>query len=410
MKISSIAFYTRARRSAKLRPFILPILFGSAILCRAQADGNKPQGIADHLSKAQEYLSEKRQDLAIPELQSAAALDPENVETQGNLGVLLYFQGREAEAIPHLRAAVEQRPSLSKIQGILGIAEVHEHDPVNGRKDLEASFAHLQDAKFKAKVGLELVSLYTKSGDLDLAGSVLAALKKVTPDNPEVLYAIYRTYTDLSFEAMLSLSLAAPDSAQMHQLLAHEEMKEGNTKGAIAHYRKAIAIDTYLPGVHFELAELLHTSTDQVAKAQAEQEYRAALAQNPQDEKAIIRLAEIAAAKGDNKQATDEYLRCVELEPGDAEAKLGLAKVLIETNETAKALSLLEESVRLEPTNAAAHYRLSTAYRKMGRLDDARREVTLYKQYKDMKEKLRDLYKELLIQPQEIHVEGQDEK
>jgi len=95
---------------------------------------------------------------------------------------------------------------------------------------------------------------------------------------PEVLYAAYRTYADLSGEAMVSLSLVAPDSAQMHQLLAHEETREGNTNGAIAQYRKAIALDPHLPGVHFELGELLHTSQDPAVKNEAEEEYRAALA------------------------------------------------------------------------------------------------------------------------------------
>ena len=40
-----------------------------------------------------------------------------------------------------------------------------------------------------------------------------------------------------------------------------------------------------------------------------------------------------------------------------------------------KALPLLEASAQLEPTNATVHYRLATLYRKMGRVDDAKREV-----------------------------------
>jgi hypothetical protein len=46
----------------------------------------------------------------------------------------------------------------------------------------------------------------------------------------------------------------------------------------------------------------------------------------------------------------------------------------------------------------------------MGRMDDARREEELYKQYKDMKEKLRALYKDVLIQPKEIRADDQDDK
>jgi hypothetical protein len=61
--------------------------------------------------------------------------------------------------------------------------------------------------------------------------------------------------------------------------------------------------------------------------------------------------------------------------------------------------------VKLEPSNAVAHYRLAILYRKKGRVEDANHEVDLYKKYKELKEKLRSLYQELMIQPQEITAE-----
>ena len=102
-----------------------------------------------------------------------------------------------------------------------------------------------------------------------------------------MLYArLPHGYSDLAGESMLALSLAAPDSAQMHQLLAHGAiLGRGNTIPAIAQYRKAIAINPHLPGVHFELAEVLRNSTDETLKKEAEEEYHAALLANPQDEK-----------------------------------------------------------------------------------------------------------------------------
>jgi tetratricopeptide (TPR) repeat protein len=299
---------------------------------------------------------------------------------------------------------------MSKIQGLLGLAEVHALDVTHGRKDLEAAFPLITEQKFKVEVGLELVGIYTQSGDLEEAGSVLAQLRKAAPDNAEVLYASYRTYSDLSGESMIALSLAAPDSAQMHQMLAHEETRQGNTNGAIAQFRKAIDVDTHLPGVHFELAELLNTSQDAAVKKGAEQEYRAALKEDPQDEKSILRLAEIEAQKGNLRQSYDGYTKAVALQPADADAKLGLAKALTEMNQPDKALKVLEETVQLEPTNATAHYRLGTLYRKVGRAEDAKREMELYKKYKDMKEKLSALYKELQIQPKEISADEPDQK
>ena len=374
-------------------------------------ESKAPQdSFAAHIQKARQYLEQKRPELAIPELQAAAAIEPDNFETQGNLGVLLYFQGRLTDAIPHLRAAVNGQPGLGKIQGLLGLAEVRTQDFQQGRKDLEAAFPQIAEPKFQIEVGLELVSLETQTGDLDDASSVVAQLRKVTPDDPEILYAAYRTYSDLMGESMLALSLASPDSPQMHQVMAHEQNRQGNTAGAIEQLRKAISINPHLPGAHFELAELLRLSQDDAAKKQAEGEYLAALKDNPQDQKAILRLAEIDAAKGDIQQSLKGYTKAVELQPSDADAKLGLAKALIALNEKDKALKLLEETVQLDPTNATAHYRLGAMYREMGRTDDSRKEIELYKKYKDMKEKLQALYKQLQIQPKEASVDEPDQK
>ena len=171
------------------------------------------------------------------------------------------------------------------------MAENRTLDFANARKDMEAAFPALQDPRFQVQLGLELVGLDTRErrpregrrSHRAVAQDRSGRMRKCSmpPTAPIPILPASRCSR---------LSLAAPDSAQMHQLLAHEDTRQGNTDGAIAQYRKAIAIDPHLPGVHFELAELLHTSADEAVKKEAEQEYHAALLENPQDEKAILRL------------------------------------------------------------------------------------------------------------------------
>jgi tetratricopeptide (TPR) repeat protein len=361
-------------------------------LCFAQVASDTPQQIAEYSRKIQQYLQEKKPELAIPELQGLVALDPNNADARGNLGVLLFFKGNCADATPQLRAATNLRTGLWRVEVLLSICE------------------KLDDEKLRQEAGMELIEIYSGTGDLDKAAGVVTVLREHDPTNLDVLYTAYRIYMDLAGESMLSLSLVDPDSAQMHRMIAHEEKRQGNNARAIAQYRKAIALDPKLPGIHFELAELLYASQNEKDKKEAEQEYLAALAENHEDQKTVRKLAEIDAQKGNTQQAFAGFTRAVQLQPRDTDAKLGLAKTLIDMNQLDKAQALLEETVQEEPSNAICHYRLATLYRKIGRMDDAKREVEIYKKYKDMKEKLRTLYKELQIQPEETPADVQDGK
>lgn len=385
-------------------------LFFSTSLCFAQVASDTQQQIAQHNRKIQQYLQEKKPDLAIPELQALVALDPNDADARGNLGVLLFFKGDCADAAPQLHAATTERAGLWRIQVLLGICERKLGDMASARADFESAFPHLEDDKVRIEAGMELIEIYTSAGDLDKAAAIVEPLRAHDPTNVSVLYAAYRIYSQLAGEAMLSLSMVDPDSAQMHRVMAQEETRRGNTNGAIAQYRKAIAIDPHLAGIHFELAELLNTSGDVQIQKEAMQEYRVALAANPADEKTLCRLGEIDAARGDISKAYAEYSKAVDLQPADADAKLGLANVLIEMNQQDKALTLLEQIIQSDPANATAHYRLGMIYRKNGRLEDAQREVALYKKYKEMKVKLGAIYKEMDILPSVIRPDRPDEK
>ena len=64
-------------------------------------------------------------------------------------------------------------------------------------------------------------------------------------------------------------------------------------------------------------------------------------------------------------------------------------------NEQEKALELYTKAIQLDPTNATVHFQLGTLYRQMGRPEDAPRELSEYKKYKEMMEKLRIIYRDM---------------
>jgi cytochrome c-type biogenesis protein CcmH/NrfG len=171
--------------------------------------------------------------------------------------------------------------------------------------------------------------------------------------------------------------------------------KRGNILQAIENYRAALKLDPQLPGIHFELAEMLSTLATPEGSQEAESEYKAALAANPRDEQSERRLGDIALKANDLPKAFEHYTRAVQLQPADAEANIGLAKVFMSRDELQKAEPLLQHALQLDLTNAMAHYRLSTIYRQTGRSTEAKHEIEEYQKYRKMKEKLREIYRDL---------------
>ena len=382
----------------RLFSFLLLFSLSGVGLAGAQSgQGSVSQQIQAHERQAHELLSQKKPELAAKEFAAVVALDPNNIDAQANLGVLLFFQKDYLQAEPHLRKAVEQQPELTKIRALLGMAERNLGQTDLARTDLQAVVGQLKEPGVRLEAGLELIELYTATQDLPKAAAVVETLRQGAPDDPRILYAAYRIYSDLAGESMLDLSVAAPESGQMHQAMAHELNRERDNPGTIANLRKALAIDPHLPGIHYELAEALRISPDLKLRAEAEQQYKLAVAANPRDEKSITRLGDLAVEKDNFDAAVTYYKQALALAPGEADATLGLAHVYIEKDQSASALPLLEPLVASDPTNVLAHYRLSTAYRKLKRPDDARRELDAYQKYKGIKDKMRSIYKEMRL-------------
>lgn len=379
------------------------LVMGGANSLAAQSDGGSiARQVQMHQQRAQGLLAEKKPELAAKEFAAIVSIDPNNLDAQANLGVLLYFQKDYAGAEPHLRAAVNLQPDLTKIRALLALCERRLGKTESAQTELETVIPQLTEKNLLLEAGLELIEIYTASDNLVKAAGVVTVLKERVPTDPRVLYAAYRIYTDLTAEALLNLSIAAPNSGQLHQAMAHELGRVGDLNGAIANYRAAVAADPLLPGIHFELAEALHSSPEVKLKAEAEQEYKAAVAANALDDKALSRLGDVVAEEGRLDEAEKNYKQALAIAPDDVDAKVGLAFVYSQKNNSAAALPLLESAVAADPGNIMAHYRLSAVYRALNRPDDAKREIAEYKKYKDLKDKLRTIYKDMKIDTSQV--------
>ena len=139
---------------------------------------SRQQQIEAHARQAAEYLRQNQPDLAVSEFRAIVALDPNNVDARGNLGVVLFFEGSYADAIPELRTTLKMRPTLWKIQALLGIAEKRTGDINAARDDLEKAFPNVSDQKIRIETGMELIEIYSGTGDLDKAAAIVSVLRE----------------------------------------------------------------------------------------------------------------------------------------------------------------------------------------------------------------------------------------
>src|SRR5579859_6944809 len=204
-----------------------------SILCFPQDQNDKQQQIAEHGRKAQEYLQQKRPDLALPELQAVVALDPTNTDAVANLGVLLFFKNDCANALTQFRAANAQRNDLWRIQFLQAVCEGRMGDITDARRDFEGVYPHIEDPKLKLEAGTSLVQIYESADDLDKAAQLDDELRAANPTNLPLIYEAYRLHTKMAGEAMLALSLVDPNSPEMHQVMGHEALRYGDFPGAI---------------------------------------------------------------------------------------------------------------------------------------------------------------------------------
>lgn len=355
------------------------------------AQENKVAGLEQQVQK---FLQEQKPQLAIPVLREIVSRDPNNINGQANLGVLLFFEGSYAEAIPHMRSALQMKADLWRVEALLGIAEKRTGDPKQAQEDLERAFSNLDDKKIQAQAGLELIELDSASAQLEKALAVAVKLEDLAPRDPQILLAVHHVSRQIMDQSLLTMMMAAPDSAEMHMISAGELARQGDHTNAIAQYRETIRLNPTLPGAHFELAELLRTSPDPALNSQAEEEYRVAIKVNEYDELSWRQLAGVLSAKGDFKTAEEYFKKSLALQPRDSDAKTGLAIVMISTNRTEEAISLLESALHDDPTNMVAHYRLSILYRRTGRAADAQRELDAFHHYQEMKDNLGKVYKQ----------------
>jgi tetratricopeptide (TPR) repeat protein len=371
------------------------LVLGASAAPQTAASGSTAAVTAD-LERGQAALRTGDQAAATEEFRAALRLDPSNVEAHANLGAIAFFRGDCAAAEPELRAALRGAPSLIRAKALIAVCENRLGQP-NAVADMESAFARIDDPKLRTQLGIELANVYYQQGNLEKTEDVLRTLLAADPDNVDVLFFAQRVYSELADSTLNKLAILAPDSARMEQLIAERLINAGDLKDAVIHYRKAIAMDPRLPGMHFELAEALMEGTPDDASAQEEagRELQSAIQRDGDSAGVECELGRISLLQFHTDQALAHYQRAYQMDPQDPIAQLGLADVAEKQGNLKEAARYLGMAVESDPLNAEAHYKLCQVDKKLGLDADAQKELKLYLDIRASRDKARALFREM---------------
>jgi len=240
------------------------------------------------------------------------------------------------------------------------------------------------EKQLKVKGGLAAVRCGLALDQVDDVVSVLLWLTREFPADPDVLYLSTHTYSDLSTRFALQLGRMAPLSHQARELNAEALESQGRWDDAAAEYKQILKQEPGLPGIHYRLGRVILSRPATATTAEdARTEFQAELQIDPKNAGAEYVLGELSRGSQQWEDAIEHFSRASRLDANFADAFLGLGFSLNSAHRYAEAIPPLETEVRLQPANPTGHYQLAISYHKIGREQDAAREMALFQQTSD---------------------------
>ena len=242
-----------------------------------------------------------------------------------------------------------------------------------------------QDGRSHMMLAMSLFNL----GEFARADQAFTAVSSQTLQDPRAAYSWAYSLAH-SGKQQHANEIASALSGQelpsdVMSLVCHLFMDTENYEQSVACFRKAYQSDPNLKLAHYQVAESL-IRLDRPADAIPE--LRQELAMTPDDPDVQYLLAFALLQTSHKEEALTMLQGLTSSYPNHAQAQYQLGKMLLEQGQSAEAVKHLELAEKNDPAPDYIHYQLQAAYRKAGRVDDADRELRIYR---DLKAKNRDV-------------------
>ena len=288
-------------------------------------------------------LLEARQehyDVAIDYYRRAAAINSDLPGLQMNLGLVLFKVAQFPDAIKSFSAEIKKHPGDRRLTILLGMAHY-------GMKDYLVAIPYLQRATERDQLNLTL--------RMTLAHSCMGSKQ-------------YQCVLKVH-EEMLGLKA---ESAEADMLAGEALDQMRDSTGAEREFRAAVLVNPKEPNVHFGLGYLLWTQSQW---AEAANEFRLELQNDPQHVKARIYLADSLVRQHEFAKASAELEKLVASDRSESLVHRDLGITYAVTGRSADALRELKIAIESDPEDVEPHLQVAKLYHSIGKRDEANAEL-----------------------------------
>ncbi len=193
----------------------------------------------------------------------------------------------------------------------------------------------------------------------------------VEPENVELLnalgFSLFQQGKSQEAVAALEKALAVdPKHAKAHNNMALASIDIGELEVAEAHYRESLAIEAQ-PAIYNDLGFVLER---QGLTEEATEQYRKSLELDPESASAHYNLAASLARSNEFPEAERHFRAALEKKP-NTQTHAGLGFVLWKLDRVDEAIAQLQHAIEADPKNAAAYDQLGTILVQQGEFEEA---------------------------------------
>ncbi len=292
--------------------------------------------------------------------QAAAKLEalvvqlPKSFEVHELLGMVYSAESLDAKASEHLQAAVRLNPMSAAARTNLA-ANLVRLKKLNQAEVQFGKAAELEPNNFDANHNLG--ELYVEEGKLPQAAEFLARAQRINSSSYDNGYDLARAYLLIGrlSEARETISalLANKNTAELHNLLAEVEEKDGKFISAANEYETAAHMEPSESNLFDWGSELLvHRTLDPAVEV-----FQKATELYPKSARVAVGLGMALYARGNYEDAVKSLLRAADLNPSDAGCYLFLSRAYDSSPNQADAVTeRFRRYAQLQPRNPRALY------------------------------------------------------